>query len=61
MRIAICDDNADDRTAIKTVLMKYAAKKSIDFEYTECESGNKLIYTLRDDGDCPEIIHWILI
>ena len=56
MRIAICDDNADDRIAIKTVLMKYAAKKSIDFEYTECESGNKLMYTLRDDGDCPEII-----
>lgn len=56
MRIAICDDNADDRTAIKTVLMKYAAKKSIDFEYTECESGNKLMYTLRHDGDCPEII-----
>ena len=56
MRIAICDDNADDRTAIKTVLMKYAAKKSIDFEYTECESGNKLMYTLMNDGDCPEII-----
>lgn len=56
MRIAICDDNADDRTAIKTVLMKYAARKSIDFEYTECESGNKLMHTLRDDSDCPEII-----
>lgn len=54
MKIAICDDNADDRAAIKHLLMEYATRKSCDFDYMEYESGQTLLTSIESDSTCPE-------
>lgn len=55
MKIAICDDDTNDRAEIICILTKYADGKSCDFEYMEYKSGQMLLEALNENS-CLDII-----
>lgn len=48
MNIAVCDDNPIDRGIITTMLLDYAAQKSVHLELVEYASGLKLLYDIEE-------------